>query len=141
MDQEAKKMFGTLMGQIYRTQRMINPDRAGASDADIYGLLNGIEDAVDQELAKTGWISKATYEACCQVLDTVFHDPERLESFTGFYEIEDELRSRGVSRSDAIRILKYLRSSRCYTQLIDKMDSSNSPGEFTIFELDEELDL
>ncbi len=71
------------------------------------------------------------------VLEPIWADEEKLKNFRGFYDIERELEQRGVHRSDAIAILRYLKANHQFTDVIEKMDSSHSPSECRRFELTE----
>jgi len=135
MDKETKLFFGKILGEIYRTQRASDDIACPASSGQIYALLNGFESAVDQEFEMMGSISKEQVKAVMDVLDPIWMDQEKLANFKGFYDIERELQSRGVDRSDAIGILTYLKANHQFTEVIDKMDTSGSPTECRRFEL------
>ncbi|MGI2294158.1 hypothetical protein [Paenibacillus sp. GXUN7292] len=105
----------------------------------MYGLLNGMETIVDEEISRIGFISNEKFSAMCKILDGYFYDQTNLDKFRGFYDIESELNSVGVDRSEAIRILTYLKANGSYEELIDKMNSQYSPVEckrFKVSELD-----
>jgi hypothetical protein len=92
-------------------------------------------------MERTGFISKAKENAATDVLDEHFDDPVKLAAFTGFYQIEHELGNRGVSRSDAILILRKLKAEGRYGELIDKIqDRSNSNSPIELHHLDVALD-
>ncbi len=135
MDKDTKRLLGKLLGEVFRIQRA-SKIPCSASDEQIYGLLNGFEESVDDVLIELGDISSAKVESVTNVLE-IWSDPQKLNSFSGFYDIEKELMRLDVSRSDAIRILKYLKASDRFTDVIDKMNSSNSPGECKRFEVSE----
>ena len=107
------------------------------SDARIYGLLNGVEEAIDEEIEKIGYVSNRDISAVCDVLDEYYQDWDKVSKLDGFYEVEDKLRNKGIGRSKAIRILKYLYASNRYNDLIDKFDSPKSPVEAKKFKLKE----
>lgn len=137
MDKDTKRLLGTLFGEIFRIQKAIPNLTCAASDAQIYGLRNGFESAVDEILERTGDISAKKVKAVMDVLESIWSDRERLNSFRGFYDIERELQQHGVDRGDAITILTYLKANRQFTEVIEKMDSSHSPIECRSFELTE----
>ena len=135
MQQSIKILLGKILGEIYRVQNASK--MCAASPGRIYGLLNGIEDAIDYELDTMSLITRDKVKAVCDVLNPIFSDSKRLEEFTGFYDIEGELKGKGVNRVDAIRILKYLKAEGRFIGVIEKMNSENSPIECKTFELNE----
>lgn len=137
MDKDTKRLFGRLLGEVFRIQKAIPQLSCAASDAQIYGLLSGFEGAVDEILERTGDISAEKVKAVMDVLEPIWSDEERLKKFKGFYDIERELQQHGVDRSDAIAILTYLKANHQFTDVIEKMDSSYSPSECRRFELTE----
>lgn len=137
MDKDTKRLFGRLLGEVFRIQRSLPDLACAASDAQIYGLLNGFEDSLNEILERTGDISAEKVKAVMDVLEPIWADADKLKSFKGFYDIERELEQRGVDRSDAIAILRYLKANHQFTDVIEKMDSSHSPTECRRFELTE----
>lgn len=137
MDKDTKRLFGRLLGEVFRIQRAMPDMACAASDAQIYGLLNGFEDSIDEILESTGDISSEKVKAVMDVIEPIWADQEKLKNFRGFYDIEEELRQHGVDRSDAIAILRYLKANHQFTDVIEKMDSSHSPTECRRFELTE----
>lgn len=137
MDKDTKQLFGRLLGEVFRIQRAMPDIACAASDAQIYGLLNGFEDSLVEILERTGYISSEKVKAVMDVLEPIWTDEEKLKNFRGFYDIERELDQRGVDRSDAIAILRYLKANHQFTDVIEKMDSSYSPTECRRFELTE----
>ena len=133
---ETKLLLGKLLGELYRLQNASGV-RCGIEEAQIYGLLNGFENCIEQEIEMIGFVSREKLEAVGNILNEYFIDEKKLESFKGFYEIERGLQSNGIDRSDAIRILTYLKANHQFTNVIAKMDSSNSPSECRVFDLSE----
>ena len=137
MNLKTKIMLGKILGEIYRIQNSSNVMKCPASSGRIYGLLNGIEDAIDADIQTSSLISTDKVDAVCEVLNPIYSDPTKLQEFTGFYDIEEELDERNVDRSDAIRILTYLYADGKFSTVIEKMNSQNSPIECKTFELTE----
>lgn len=138
MDEALKRALGFILGQIYRIQRRINDNNSDicpVSEATIYGLLNGIETVIDENLPTNMAVTEDDIKIMADVLQPYFDDPENLSKFTGYYQIEPELTSRGISRLKAILILTYFQANGTYTPVIEKMDSSNSPSECRTFEI------
>ncbi len=106
-----------------------------ASDAQIYGLLNGFEGSINEIIERTGDISSEKVQAVMDVLEPIWADEEKLKAFKGYYDIESDLGRRGVNRGDAIAILRYLKANHQFTAIIEKMDSNHSPTECRSFDL------
>lgn len=136
IETQNKLFLAKILGEIYRLQRHSGLP-CPAEDAQIYGLLKGFEDVVDEELNRVGFISKAQLSHVIDVLNPIDRDPQKASAFNGFYAIEDELLKGGIDRSAAIRILTYLNANDQFSALIAKMNSSNSPVECKTFELNE----
>ena len=130
-------LLARILAEIYRIQNALDGMATGGSPAQIYGLLNGFDAAIDDEIEVSEGISNEQLEAAAEVLDPIFSDPAKLRKFTGFYDVENELAKRGVSRVDAIKILTYWKAAHRFEELIAKMNSANSPVECKRFELDD----
>jgi len=135
MENESKVLLGKILGELYRMQRALEVP-CSASESRVYGLLNGFEDDISDELQAIGFVSKAQYEHVADVLEPIWDDPSALEKFEGFYDIESDIKSAGIDRSTARKILKHMQADHSFTSLIDKMDSVRSPGECRTFGLD-----
>lgn len=128
-------LLGKILGEIYRLQK--NQDvPCGAEEARIYGLLNGFESVIEEELESIGFVSKEQLSHTVKVLNEIWNDPEEMGSFKGFYDIENDLQRGDVDRSTAMRVLTYLDANNSFSDLISKMDSSDSPSECRTFTLD-----
>lgn len=130
-----KKMFGKLLGEIYKLQYYNENIVSKPNEASIYGLLNGIESAIDIELDKIDFVSKEKFEDMIKILDEYYYDDKKLKEFNGYRDIELSLEEKKISRTDAMRILKYLYSDGRYVELIEKMDNDKSPLECRKFDL------
>ncbi len=122
-------MLGKVLGEIYRLQEV-----QGICEADpqrIYGLLNGFEDAISEELERVGFIAEEKVDFVCNLLDEISNTSNPAQ-FTGYYDIERQLKDSQISRSEAISIFRSLISGNQYTQEISKMDSDNSPSEVRV---------
>jgi hypothetical protein len=127
-------LLGKLLAETYRIQRKLGIP--SVDDAKIYALLNGFESAIDDELQRIGFVSKEQETHVMDVLNPIWEDPDKLASFKGFYDIENELKAGGVDRTTAIAVLKYLNAHGQFTDVIAKMDTSGSPSECRTFNLD-----
>lgn len=132
---DAKYMFGRLLGETYRLQRRIESKMCGVGDDVIYGLLNGIETVVDDEL-NSAVVTREEVRVVSSILNEYWINPAKVQSFRGYYDIEPRLEEAGIERWKAIRILSYFRIRGQFASLIDKMDSEYSPSECRTFEID-----
>ncbi|MED4124139.1 hypothetical protein P4641_09130 [Halalkalibacterium halodurans] len=130
-----KFLFGKLLGEMYRIQKRLPESSVAVSNHVIYGLLNGIERIVDDQISSIGYVSKGEEDIVVNVLNEYHIDAEKLEGFNGYYDIERKLESQGITRSQAIKIITLLKAEGRFTNVIDKMDSSGSPSECRTFEL------
>lgn len=136
MEKENKILLGKLLGEIYRLQK--NTDiPVGSSAGQIYGLLNGFEGAIDEELEMIGFIPQQQVDAVGSIMDEIYVNPDKMNAFKGFYELEPEFEAAGIDRGQANKIIRYYYASNRFTELIDKMDTSGSPTESRRFTLSE----
>lgn len=119
---ETKFMFGRLLGEIYRLQKRL--DMCKASDATIYGLINGIEEIVDSEL-KSDVITYGDCNAVAGILRQYYTDIEKLNNFSGFQQVENDLRDIGIGRLKAYKIFTLFYAERRFVELLDKMNSND----------------
>lgn len=134
MKDENKVLLGKILGEIYRMQNQMNMV-GGASSSQIYGLLNGFEESIEHELEMIGYVSKTQFDAVGEILDEVFTDEEKMKEFKGFYDLEKKFKERGVDRGQANKIIRHYYADDRFIDLIDKMDSSDSPSESRTFKL------
>lgn len=137
MEKETKILLGKILGEIYRIEKRLPEMACPATQGQIYGLLNGFENSIDDELEMTGFVPKEHVEIVGQVLDEIWLDKEKLNSFKGFYDIERKLSSMGVDRGQANKILRYFSADDRFVEIIEKMDTSDSPSESRRFNLSE----
>lgn len=133
--ERTERLLGKLLGEVYRIQKHLKGLDCGASDAQIYGLLNGLERSVRYELDAAGFLPESALQAVEDVLNEYFVDSKKLAELTGYYDVEGQLTRRGVDRSMAIRAMKYLKAERRFEPVIDKFNSQNSPAECKTFDL------
>jgi len=135
-DEFLKQFLGRILGEVLRVQKKLDMN-CPVSDGTIYGLLNGIEVAIDSTIGTDGLITKKQHDDMVRVMNKTFNDPEQMAKFTGYYDIEDDLSAAGIDRGVAIELLTYWFNKGSFVDMIRKMDSSNSPGECRTFKLDE----
>ncbi|MBB6067551.1 hypothetical protein [Methanococcus maripaludis] len=119
-----------ILGEMYRIQKRMDKINCPATDADIYGLINGIEIVVDKFLNEEH-ISRDEYTKIAKILDEYAMDSQKLEKFTGYYDINDKLEKEGISRGTAIIIFTYFKLNRLHSDIIEKIEKGNSPVEFS----------
>ena len=100
--------FGKILGEMYRIQNKLNMP-CPASDAHIYGLLNGFEEAIEYEF-KENIITSSEVNDVCDVLDEIWKDKAKMD---GRYAASHPSRFRvirnrenlgvGLSRNEGIR--------------------------------------
>ncbi len=78
MEKETKILLGKILGEVYRIEKRFPNMACPASQGQIYGLLNGFEDAIEQELEMTGSVPKEHVEIVANVLDEIYLDEEKL---------------------------------------------------------------
>lgn len=130
-----KILFGKLLGEIYRIQN--RNGYSPVSEARIYGLLNGFEGVINEEIDDIGIVTEEEVIKVMDILDTYHLDLDELENLSGYYDIESDLNKENISRSKAIKILTYLNANGQYDHVIKKFNSSNSPVECKTFELND----
>jgi hypothetical protein len=137
MDKDIKILLGKILGEIYRIEKRTDT-ACPAINAHIYGLLNGFEYEIEEELNTIGFISKEQVDVVTDLLDGIWNDAIKLENLKGFYDIENELSQKGVSRAAAMKIFRYLNAENRYEDLIIKIQHSTmSPSELKHLDLDE----
>ena len=138
-DQETKIFFGKILGEIYRLQKTFSLRSAtySVSNARLYGLLNGIEREIDFEVQEIGFIAEEEVLAVENILTEYLEDENKLNTFQGYQDLEEQFKQKNIEKKTAITILKYLYTQSRFSALIEKLDNTNSPIEFQNFELDE----
>lgn len=137
MDKETKLVFGKILGEIYRIQNKMDNASYLVGSETIYGLLNGFEETLDQEIGNLSFISSEEVAYVSSVLNEYHINEQRLSTFNGYYNIEHKLLSRGIDRIKAKRIVTMFKIEGRFQNVIDKMDTSGSPGECRTFEIPE----
>ena len=137
MEKESKLFFGKILGELYRIQNNSEGIACPAEPAQIFGLLNGFENVIEEEIERIGFVSNEEMKIVSNVLNEYWIDLEKRKNFKGFYDIENKLKDLGVDRYKAIPILTYFKANHQFLELIEKMDSENSPSECRNFNLDE----
>ena len=137
-DRDNKILLGKILGEIYHFQKESGVNRK-VDDGRVFGLLNGIEACINDELAEIGWVSQEECDKIMGVLNRIYSDKERMESITGYYDIEEEFNELGIKRWQVVRVMKYCQAEGKYFKLLKKMDTQNSPEEcreFLVYEFE-----
>ncbi len=125
MDKEIKIFLGKILGEVYSLQK----DNQEISEATIYGLKNGFEFVIDEEISSNYKINNHDLEEIKKILDPIFYDSQKLKDFKGYNDIEHELEQAGIGRVKAILLFTYFSKKGAYKELIEKLDSEFSPLE------------
>jgi hypothetical protein len=133
MDIETKRLVGRVLGEIYKMKKQLKLPRP--DDATVYGLLNGIDEAISEHLDQ-GAVTDDEMKLATELLSNIWNNPAKLAAFKGYYDIEDELRKRGLDRGKMITILTFLNARGRFHELIVKMNSEHSPAECKKFDTD-----
>lgn len=140
MENELKLLLGKILGETYRIQKRTKGMVCSASNQTIYGLVNGIESAVNDELRslKEADLSQDNVDKVSAILDEIYIDPEEMAKVTGYYSIQNKLNDAGIDRGQALKIITYFNEGGMFEELIAKMNSSNSPIECKTFDVKSE---
>ncbi|PTQ55756.1 MAG: hypothetical protein BSOLF_1499 [Candidatus Carbobacillus altaicus] len=138
MEKELKLALGRILGETIRLQKRVNPNMVNVSDNTIYGLIYGFEHEIDQQLIKIDLVSSDDIDAMSGILNVYQMDRDALNNFKGYYDIEEEVMKKGITREKAIKILKYFKLNNQYIEVIKRMDSEHSPGECRNFDIEED---
>lgn len=114
-----KYFYGKLLGEIYRIQNKLGLQTA--SEGRIFGLLNGVEEAIDEELNGLQRIEKHKVDTVCDYFDPYYKGEKQLDEMPSLLEFRLELEPHGVNESDLITIFKYLKANDRYTLEIDEL--------------------
>ncbi len=129
MDAKQKLFFARLLGEIYRIQERMNTKEnfCGVSKSRIYGLLNGIEDEIEDELNSLQSISREKVSCMAEILNLIRTDKEKLKNFNSFtqYSIQKELEICEVSEYKMKDILTYFKAQNKFTELFKKDGSQD----------------
>jgi hypothetical protein len=129
-----KQILARTLGEVYRIQQHLGVNTP-VSDGVVYGLLNGVEDAVLRILQKDP-LTKAESDAAEEFLDKKFYrDSDSMANLKGFYDIEQDLAGLGVDRSKAIALFTYVYNDHRFGEIVEKLNSGYSPVECKTFEL------
>jgi hypothetical protein len=116
---ENKLIFGKILGEIYRLQR--KQGICQASEGQIFGLLNGIDEALNTEFENLNLISNSKVSQVCDYLDPYYRGERDLDEIPSFQEMKMDLERIGINHTNLIIILKYLYSNERYTMEIEKL--------------------
>lgn len=124
-DMKNRILLGKILGEIYRMQMEDDHGICKASEGTIYGLIHGVELAIDEEIERIGFLSTNKLEHVIDVLEKY----DDISGFAGFRQIEKELRDGGVDKTDAKRAFMYLKINDQFADIIDKMGENMAPNE------------
>ncbi len=128
MEKDLKLALAKLLGEILETNSESTIDQGT-----IYGLKNGFEFVINDFFSEEYSLTQEDYENFVSILNPIWNDLEKLENFSGFYEIESSLKDLGINKDKAWSFFKYFQLKGTFGEIREKLDSSNSPTEFRNF--------
>jgi len=132
---EWKRMWGKLLGEVYRLQHKMKLD-CDAAPEQIFALLNGFENAIEDELNNLGYIPRHLLESAETILLDYENNPARLKELAGYYTIESDFEAIGIDRTQARRLFTYWKAQGAFENVIAKLEGSeHSPAELKAFKL------
>ena len=130
MEQETKLVFGKILGEIYRVQKQ--QGICQVSDATLFGLLNGFEEAIDGELSDLGFITQAEVELVADYFDPYWKQEKNLDEMPNYKTVEMDIERQGIRPAKFGKILKYLYARERFTVEIDKLGRSFKLSDYDI---------
>lgn len=121
MNEKARLVAGKLLGEMYAIQREIGICQV--SDGRIYGLINGIEEEIEEEIGGLSLLSKQKVKLVCDELDPYYQEERPMEELNKL-EVRLKVERKGVSEGEFYTILDYLKSKNMYTVEINKMNNA-----------------
>ena len=95
LNNETKMFLGKVLGEVYKVQYNLDPDNCTVGPERIYGLIHGIENAVEAELP-TDFIDKQEIRQVEEILHPYLYDGKLATSFLGLkIEAEKEMIDEG----------------------------------------------
>jgi hypothetical protein len=132
MSAVSRPLFGYLLGETFRMQKKLGI--CNVSDPTIFGMLNGMEDVLREVEARIPVIPDGLVKKAADILQPYLDDPTK--PLSGYYQIEKELDAAGIDRGRAIVIFTYFKASGFYSEVIEKLNTTESPIECKTFDLD-----
>ena len=137
MQKEQKQLFAKIVGEIYKLQTACNMD-CDASPATIYGLLNGMEQTINDELEMLGWISENESRLIMAIFAEIYDNNARRRAFKGYDQISAKVKAAGIEKYKVIMIVRQLQMEEIYPEITDRILYEISPAGIEQFELKEE---
>lgn len=134
MNEQQKIAWAKQMAEMYRLQKRVDPSLVPVSDEVIFALNNAFLPVIEEQLSED-IVTQENLTAMYDILNPYFINQEKLDSLKGYYDIEREVEGRGINRMKAKRILTYIYNGGRYQNVIEKFDSSHSPGEMRTFKI------
>jgi hypothetical protein len=128
VDTELKLILGKLLGETYRIQKA--QGNLEISDSKIFGLVNGIEEAIETELDQLELISNKQMAIVMNYLDQYYNGDKELPTFVN---VRLALEQKGISHGTLIDIFKYLKAGSRYNSVIDKLGNYELPNTYSNF--------
>ncbi|MCB9681377.1 MAG: hypothetical protein H6733_07870 [Alphaproteobacteria bacterium] len=132
MDSETKLYLGRLFGEVFRMQKRLDPDMVQVSDANIYGLLNGMETAFDNVFRDFNPITDAEYTAVEDVLDAADRSGKTVDYWN---DLEPALGRGRDGKMPIVYICRFIYNDNRFHSVISDM---RKPAELHRIELQED---
>lgn len=128
MEKELKLALGKILGEVYRLQIQAEPNIASTSGATAYGLINGFEETINEQLENLKEITSIDVQKVRGVLQPIFDDPNR--RISGSYEFKqlkyDEVwqqaNSKGIEEAKFTIVLNYFMANDEYVGLLKAIE-------------------
>lgn len=131
-----KVLLGKILGELYRLQNHYAPGFFSTDKSTIYGLLNGIETVIDDQVPLDP-ISAGEYA----IVNNILFDYSTGREVLHPEAVDGHFRSMGIDRSKTTTILRYMKAAGFFEDVIDKISSGNCPSEYKTLEIPDERDM
>ena len=128
MDTYTKKVLGRIYASLLRIEKHLETKEV--SDAEILEFEEGFEYAFDNIIKGLENITGEKVGILSGILNEYHLDQNKLNGFGGYYDIAHEIERSGITRTEAIEILKSFKLRGQFLGVIKKIEEGNSPAEF-----------
>ena len=126
MQKELKQTLAKILGEIYKVQTACNIE-CDANAAKIYGLVNGIESAIDEEFSFDCWTSNSEMETIMRIFSEIDQSREKSAAFKGYDHISAQVKAAGLHKGTVIMAARYYNLLGMFRPMTDKILYEISP--------------
>lgn len=119
MEENLKLLLAKMLGEVYRTQKEQNICQV--SEATIFGLLNGFEETIDEQLGRMELITNEEVEKVAAYFAPYDSSEKTINDIPNYKFVEINFEREGVPAEKFQAIVKYLYAKNRFTAEIDKM--------------------